>query len=96
MKGKLPNQNQKNIFRPVLKEIINPNHELVILAEQIDWNEFENSFGELYSHIGQPGVPIRTVVGILLLNRIYNLGDEIVVISPIMKLRLQKKKFKKT
>ena len=29
MKGKLSNPNQKNMFRPVLKEIINPNHELV-------------------------------------------------------------------
>jgi len=79
MEGKLPNQNQKNLFRPVLKEIINPNHELVILSNQIDWKEFENSFAELYSHTGQPGVPIRTMVGLLLLKRIYNLGDETVM-----------------
>lgn len=79
MKGKLPNQNQKNLFRPVLKDIINPTHELVILTKQIDWNEFEISFSELYSHTGQPGVPIRTMVGLLLLKRIYNLGDETVM-----------------
>jgi len=79
MKGKLPNQNQKNLFRPVLKDIINPNHELVILTKQIDWNEFEISFSELYSHTGQPGVPIQTMVGLLLLKRIYNLGDETVM-----------------
>ncbi|MAE08341.1 MAG: IS5/IS1182 family transposase [Bacteroidetes bacterium] len=79
MKGKLPNQGQRNMFRPVLKEIINPNHELVILSQQIDWNEFENSFSPLYSHTGQPGVPIRTIVGLLLLKRIYNLGDETVM-----------------
>jgi hypothetical protein len=64
------------MFRPVLKEIINPNHELVVLSHQIDWNEFEHSFSPLYSHTGQPGVPIRTMVGLLLLKRIYNLGDE--------------------
>ncbi len=79
MKGKLPNQQQKNLFRPVLKEIINPTHELVILTKQINWNEFEISFSELYSHTGQPGVPIRTMVGLLLLKRIYNLGDETVM-----------------
>jgi len=79
MKGKLSNPNQKNMFRPILKEIINPNHELVILSKQINWDEFENSFSKLYSHTGQPGVPIRTMVGLLLLKRIYNLGDETVM-----------------
>lgn len=81
MKGKLPNQNQKNLFRPILKDIINPSHELVILAHQIDWEEFENSFSPLYSHTGQPGIPIRTMVGLLLLKRIYNLGDETVMVQ---------------
>lgn len=67
------------MFRPVLKEIINPNHALVVLAYQIDWDEFEDSFSPLYSHTGQPGVPIRTMVGLLLLKRIYNHGDETVM-----------------
>ncbi len=79
MKGKLPNQDQKNMFRPVLKEIINPIHALVVLSHQIDWDEFEDSFSPLYSHTGQPGVPIRSMVGLLLLKRIYNLGDETVM-----------------
>ncbi len=79
MKGKLPDQGQRNLFRPVLKEIVNPVHELVILSQQIDWQELENKFSPLYSHTGQPGVPIRTMVGLLLLKRIYNLGDETVI-----------------
>lgn len=79
MKGKLPDQRQRNLFRPILKEIINPNHELVVLADRIDWNEFEQHFSSLYSHTGQPGIPIRTMVGLLLLKRIYNLGDETVM-----------------
>ncbi len=79
MKGKLPTQNQRNLFRPILKEIVNPNHELVILTHQIDWKIFDDSFSSLYSHTGQPGMPIRTMVGILLLKRIYNLGDETVI-----------------
>jgi IS5 family transposase len=79
MKGKLPNQGQKNLFRPILKEIVNPEHELVILSHQIDWQEFENEFSPLYSNTGQPGTPIRTMVGLLLLKRIYNLGDETVM-----------------
>ncbi len=79
MKGKLPNQNQRNLFRPILKDIINPKHELAILSDRINWQDFEDSFSPLYSHTGQPGTPIRTMVGLLLLKRIYNLGDETVI-----------------
>ncbi len=79
MKGKLPNQNQRNLFRPILKDIINPKHEVAILSDRINWQDFEDSFSPLYSHTGQPGTPIRTMVGLLLLKRIYNLGDETVI-----------------
>ena len=79
MKGKLPSQDQKNLFRPILKEIVNPKHELVILANKMDWKYYENCFGVHYSHLGRPSVPIRTMVGLLLLKRIYNLGDETVM-----------------
>ncbi|NQU88389.1 MAG: transposase [Mariniphaga sp.] len=79
MKGNLPGQGQRNLFRPILKEIVNPEHELVILSHQINWQEFEDGFNPLYSNTGQPGVPIRSMVGILLLKRIYNLGDETVM-----------------
>jgi len=79
MIGKSPNQDQGNMFLPILKEIINPEHELVILSHKIDWSTFENEFSELYSHTGQPGVPVRMMVGLLLLKRIYNLGDETVM-----------------
>lgn len=79
MKGKSPNQSQKNIFRPILEEIVNPNHELVVLSHKIEWKTFEDEFSKLYSHTGQPGIPIRMMVGLLLLKRIYNLGDETVM-----------------
>jgi IS5 family transposase len=79
MKGKSPDQLQKNMFLPILKEIINRRHELVIMANQIDWVYFEKEFSSHYSHTGQPGVPIRKMVGLLLLKRIFNLSDEAVV-----------------
>lgn len=79
MKGKSPNQNQRNIFRPILEEIINPKHDLAILSQRIEWKTFEDEFSKLYSHTGQPGVPIRMMVGLLILKRIYNLGDETVM-----------------
>ncbi len=75
MKGKLPPQEQRNIFRPILSEIINSKQELVVLSTRIDWKRVENEFGHLYSKTGKPGVPIRTMAGLLILKKLYNLGD---------------------
>ncbi len=63
MKGELPNPNQRNLLRPILKELINPKHQLAILAHRIDWKHFEESFSSLYFHTGHPSMPIRTMVG---------------------------------
>jgi len=76
MIGKSANQNQRDIFRPQLSDFIDPTHELVLLSNKIDWSHFEDSFAPLYSHKGKPSMPIRLMVGSLLLKNIYNLGDE--------------------
>ena len=76
MVGKLPDTSQRELFRPLLVEIIDKEHELVLLADTIDWQYFENEFGSLYSHVGQSGVPIRLMVGCLILKHLENLGDE--------------------
>lgn len=76
MIGKSPNQKQREIFRPLLADFIDMEHELVLLADKIDWKYFEDEFSQLYSKTGQPAMPIRLMVGSLMLKRIYNLGDE--------------------
>lgn len=76
MLGKSAPQNQRDFFRPLLTDFINPEHELVLLAEKINWGYFESEFSKLYSNTGQPGMPIRFSVGCLLLKRLYDLGDE--------------------
>jgi IS5 family transposase len=48
----------------------------VLLGKKINWSYFEKEFASLYSHTGQPGVPIRMMVGCLLLKHLHNLGDE--------------------
>jgi len=78
MLGKSPDQKQTNLFQPVLEQIINPRHELVALSKELDWQYFEESFKDLYSHTGTPSKPIRLMVGLLMLKRIYNISDEIV------------------
>lgn len=79
MLGKTKNQKQRDMFDPLLTDFINIQHELVLLADKIDWKYFDDSFADLYSHTGQKSMPIRLMVGSLILKQLYNLGDETLV-----------------
>ena len=79
MLKKLPKQPQLEMFKTVLTSFIHPEHELCLLAKKIDWVYLEKEFAPLYGTVGRPSVPIRTIVGLLLLKQMYNLGDETVV-----------------
>jgi IS5 family transposase len=76
MIGKLPKITQRELFRPMLKDFIDPRHKLALLADSIDWFYFEEEFKPYYSEVGAPSVPIRLMVGCLILKHLYNLGDE--------------------
>lgn len=76
MIGKTDKKKQHDLFRPMLIDFIDKQHELVLLAEKMDWNYFENELLPFYSKVGRPSMPIRLMVGCLLLKRLYNLGDE--------------------
>ena len=80
MIGKTPKEHQMSIFEVALESFIDMNHELVLLSKQIDWEAVESEFAEYYcADNGRPSVPIRKMVGMLLLKNIYNLSDEGVV-----------------
>ena len=76
MKGKSQDQNQLNLFKPLLKDFIDLSHELVLLSNKIEWQYFEQEFSKYYSCTGKPSMPVRLMVGSLMLKRLYNLGDE--------------------
>jgi len=76
---KLPVQPQLEMFKTVLTSFIHPEHELCLLAKKIDWKNLEEEFAPLYGKVGRPSIPIRTIVGLLLLKQMYNMGDETVV-----------------
>lgn len=76
MLGKSEIKSQRELFRPMLEDFIDMRHELVLLGEKIDWSYFENEFAPYYSDRGAPSVPIRLMVGCLMLKHLYNLGDE--------------------
>jgi IS5 family transposase len=79
MLGKTKDQRQRNLFNPMLVDFIDMKHELVLLAGKIDWQYFEKEFATLYSNVGKKSMPVRLIVGSLILKRLYNLGDETLV-----------------
>jgi hypothetical protein len=52
MLGKKINQNQTNMFSPLLTDFINLSHELVLLSKDIQWQNIENQLSKFYSHTG--------------------------------------------
>ena len=80
MIGKTPRVHQMTFHEVALESFIDMNHELVQLSKAIDWSEVESEFSGYYcSDNGRPGVPIRKMVGLMLLKNIYDLSDEEVV-----------------
>jgi transposase, IS5 family len=65
-----------DLFRARLDQIINMKHELVQLADKIDWDWIDGEIAPLYSDQGRPGIETRFVIGLLLLKHIYGLSDE--------------------
>jgi len=51
-------------------------YELVLLAQRIDWESVEKEFSVYYPYMGRPAVPIRKMVGSMILKQMYNIGDE--------------------
>ena len=80
MKPTKTNHNQGQLFEQRLSDMLNPNHELCILAGLIKWDEMDEKFSLLFTaEEGSPAKPVRLMVGIMLLQNMYKLSDEAVV-----------------
>jgi transposase, IS5 family len=80
MIGKIEKNPQLEMFKVPLKHFIKENHELVLLSVKIDWEKIESELGVYYcDNNGRPCIPIRTIVGIVLLKRMFNESDESVL-----------------
>ncbi len=76
MLGRTRNKRQLEIFEVPIARFINLKHELVIGADQIDWESLEDSFKDFYSDKGRRSIPPRKIIGMMLLKERFNLSDE--------------------
>ncbi len=80
MKPKITSTNQFDLFRSHFKQILNPDHQLCLLADTIDWSDFNAQFIDCYSgDMGRPGNAIRLMVGLHYLKHAFDESDESVI-----------------
>jgi len=80
MKHRPRPEEQDDLLRPRLVDMIDPRHELVKLAALIDWDVFEREWAGFFpSSKGRPATEPRLVAGLLYLQHAYRLSDEAVV-----------------
>jgi IS5 family transposase len=77
MKPQKPkHQDQADLFRSQLDQILDRKHPLFMLANQIDWSVFDTKCGRLYADKGRPALPTRLMVGLHYLKHAFNESDE--------------------
>lgn len=80
MKHRPRPEEQDDLLRPRLIDMIDGRHELVKLAVLIDWEVFEREWAGFFpSGRGRPATEPRLVAGLLYLQHAYRLSDEAVV-----------------
>ncbi len=79
MLGKIKPDSQQKLFQTRLIDLINLEHPLVKLAQELDWLKIEAEFQHLYAEQGRPSIPIREIAGLLLLKEMFKESDESVV-----------------
>lgn len=75
---KSPQKNhQMDLFRPELMKMINPSHEMVKLANVVEWSRLDELFGETYCpDNGRPAISTRLMVSLHYLKYTFSLSDE--------------------
>lgn len=77
-----PAAHQTSLFGTDLLLQLDPKEPLLALAQAIPWEELEREFGRHYCPgVGRPALPVRLLVGLLLLKQLEDLSDEKVVLA---------------
>ena len=70
------NRDQSCLFSN-FEDLLNQQYPFFLLANKIDWQQFEDNFRVYYSKKkGRPSKPVRLMCGLLMLKHIRNLSDE--------------------
>jgi len=89
MGPKQPVATSHELFRQPLSEMVNSKHPLVKLADVIDWEEIERSFGAHFeSSTGRPALPPRLVAGLLYLQHACDCSDEAIPLATTQCLKV--------
>jgi IS5 family transposase len=72
-------QEQYDIFSHLFQAPLQTNHELLVLAERIDWDDIIDRLLPYYSRRGRRSKKIRLMVGLHILKHRFDLSDEEVV-----------------
>jgi len=67
-----------DLFLARLDQIIDMCQELVLLADEMDWDLIDEEPSDLFSDNGRPGTETRFMIGLLLMKHIHGLSDEAV------------------
>jgi IS5 family transposase len=68
---------QRRLFETRLDSFLNKRHELIRLAQAIDWSYFDTEFGSLYAEDrGRPPLPTRLMAGLTYLKYTFDVSDE--------------------
>jgi len=67
---------QNDLFLVRLDQLLDLRHELVRLANRIDWDWIDDEIAPFFSHQGRPAEPSRFMIGMLVLKHTYSLSDE--------------------
>ena len=70
---------QLQLFKTPLKQFLNLKHPLLVLGDGIDWDYFNEKFGQSFSEKGRPALPTRLMVGLTYLKHTYDLSDEVLI-----------------
>jgi transposase, IS5 family len=73
-----PSCQMNDFFRSRLTQMINMNHELVQLADRVDWSHIDTQLQPFFANVGRRAIPSRLMVGLHLLKSMYCLSDEAV------------------
>ena len=80
MKPKPQPRDAFDLFRAHFDQMLDPGHELVVLAKKIDWRSLDAAFVNCYCpDIGAPAKAIRLMVGLHYLKYAFNESDESLV-----------------